>query len=431
MKPAAVFAVVSAVFAATLGVVLLAQEQQGFMQSFNSPAIEYYQGAKTDAVTQLVKKLQDGTARLAFNPQNGYLLSVLKALDVPLDSQVAVYSKTSFQSSLISRKDPRVIYFNDHVAVGWVRGGAMEVAAQDPRQGVMFYELAQTPDKPVFRRVTACLQCHVSWPTYGVPGMMVMSTGPDDAQGYATGGVTDDTTPFAQRWGGWYVTGRPGPMRHMGNVPVEMPIASRPKHPPVLASLKGQIDLEGYPTPYSDIVALMVLEHQTRMMNLLTYIGWQARVDAYQAKTSRTILSGPHLVEAPSDVRQIARTLADYMLFVDEAPLPGPVEGSSGFEQRFAAEGPFDGHGRSLRQFDLHHWLMKYPCSYMIYSAAFDDLPAMAKRAVYQRMWEILAGQTSDPRYHRRLTLADRQAVVQILRATKKDLPEYYQNVIR
>jgi hypothetical protein len=116
------------------------------------------------------------------------------------------------------------------------------------------------------------------------------------------------------------------------------------------------------------------------------------------------------------------------MLFVDETPLAGKIEGTSGFTQKFSAEGPADARGRSLRQLDLERRLMRYPCSYMIYSQAFEALPAMAKDAVYRRMWEVLSGGDKQKPYDR-LSLADRRAIVEILRDTKKDLPAYFQLV--
>jgi hypothetical protein len=92
--------------------------------------------------------------------------------------------------------------------------------------------------------------------------------------------------------------------------------------------------------------------------------------------------------------------------------------------------GPRDHQGRSLRDLDLTHRLLRYPCSYMIYSAAFDALPADAKDAIYKRMWQVLSGDDQGQKYSR-LTLADRRAVVEILRDTKKDLPSYFQPVAR
>ena len=182
-----------------------------------------------------------------------------------------------------------------------------------------------------------------------------------------------------------------------------------------LPSLEGLFDLKGYPTPYSDVVALLVMAHQTNMTNLITRIGWEARVAA--ASPTR---------DASARMTEAARDLVDYMLFVDEAPLTGPMKGGSGFAETFSAKGPRDGQGRSLRDFDLRRRLFKYPCSYMIYTPAFDGLPTVAKNAVYTRLWDVLSGRDTEPRY-RSLSPQDRQAIVSILRETKRDLPTYFQ----
>jgi hypothetical protein len=399
-----------------------AQRRDVFVGSRDDPAIAYTRGPVSDAVFQLDRKIQDGAVKLQFDGANGYLKSLLAALEIPIESQTLVFSETSAEAKLINPANPRSIYFNDTVSVGSVRGsGALEVAALDPTQGVIFYTLAQKPAaKPRLAREDGCLMCHLSWDTLGVPGTFVLSTFPmsDDKNSYANGFTADHRSPIAERWGGWYVTGKPGPLRHMGNVPVIVKgkVDGQP-HPisPVLASLDGKFDLKAYLSPYSDIVALMVLEHQTRMTNLLTRVGWEARLAAGKQ-------------DGAARVREAAADLVDYLLFVDEAPFSSSIRGSSGFAEKFAAMGPSDSKGRSLRQLDLDRRLMKYPCSYMIYTRAFDALPADARSAVYQRLWQILSGRETGKRYAV-LSRADRQAVVEILKETKKDLPSYFQAV--
>jgi hypothetical protein len=315
------------------------------------------------------------------------------------------------------------VYFTDTVAVGYVRGARIiEVAAQDANQGVVFYELSQQEQAaPAFKRNNDCLACHLSWETLGVPGLMVQSVYPlRDENSYVNGFTTQHGSPLEQRWGGWWVTGDHGGAKHIGNVSVmyndKGSTLANPTRP--LPSLEGLFDLKGYLTPYSDVVPLLVLAHQTNMTNLITRTGWEARLAA--ASGSK---------DAVSRVTEAARDLVDYMLFVDEAPLAGPVKGGSGFAESFGAKGVRDGQGRSLRDFDLRQRLFKYPCSYMIYTPAFDALPAAAKGAVYSRLWEVLSGRDKQPRY-RGLTLQDRQAIVSILRETKRDLPDYFQPVV-
>ncbi|HEX5069807.1 MAG TPA: hypothetical protein VFV78_06275 [Vicinamibacterales bacterium] len=404
-----------------MGAAALAQRRDAFVASRNHAAIGYATAETTDPVTALNRRLQTGGARLTFDPANGYLKSLLDALGVPVESQALVFSQTSFQAPKINYRNPRAIYFNDTVAVGWVRGGdIIEVAAQDPAQGVVFYALDQKQSKsPSLKRNDDCLACHLSWETLGVPGLMVESVHPlPDEISYVNGYNTIHASPLNERWGGWWVTGNHGGARHLGNIPVmpadkgKLKLASPTR---VLATVEGQFDLAGYPTAYSDVVAQLVLAHQVRMTNMITRVGWEARLAA----------SAPS-ADASARVREAATDLVDYLLFVDEAPFVGPMQGSSGFAEWFAKQGPRDAQGRSFREFDLRRRLFKYPCSYMIYTPAFDAMPAAAKEAVYARMWEVLSGREKRQPYASRLTAPDRQAIVEILRATKKDLPSYF-----
>jgi len=383
---------------------VLAQSSGVFVAPRDHPSIRYSTASVDDPVARLNRAIENGTVRLTpGTEESGYLRSVLEALHVPVESQVAVFSKTSLEGALINVSNPRTIFFGDAVAVGWVRGSSMlELAAEDPQQGVIFYTLDQQPvGRPQFKRDDECLACHLSWETLGVPGLFVLSTlsEPQDKNSYATGFVSDQRSPLGQRWGGWYVTGSVGTVKHKGKA---------------VASLATQFDAHGYLSSHSDIVALMMLEHQTRMINLITRTGWEARLPG----------------DTDARVREAARDLVDYLLFVDEVAFPGRVRGTSGFAEKFSAEGPRDGQGRSLRQLDLEKRLMRYPCSYMVYSEAFDSLPPAALDAVYRRMWEVLSGQERENRY-RRLSLADRRAIVEILRDTKKGLPDYFQTVTR
>jgi hypothetical protein len=382
------------------------------------PAIDYQRTPPQDAVTDLNERLRRGDVQLRFEPTTGYLRSVLEALQVSEDSQLLVFSKTSFQARRIGPANPRALYFNDTVSVGWVRGGeVLEFIAQDPRQGAMFYTLEQEPAAvPQLERNLSCIQCHTWEATANVPGMFLGSGYPaaDGSLLYAPVYSSDHRTPFDLRWGGWYVTGRHSLPRHMGNATAaagvqlyDMVSANTVN----VTSLEGRFDPSGYPSPHSDIVALMVLEHQARMLNLMTRVGWEARV-------------GP---DAGRPLRESVDELVDYLLFVDEQPLPGPVAGGSTFARTFARQGQRDSKGRSLRDLDLDTRLMRYPCSFLIYSAAFDAMPLDVKRAVYARMWAILSGEATEPRYAR-LTAADRQAVVGILRETKADLPAYFRD---
>ena len=406
-------------FASSLAVCVIAGQTGTFDVSPEHPAIQYSTRETTDAVAALNRRIQAGQLQLAFDGPRGYLKSVLDALDVPVASQTLVFSETSLQYEHINAANPRALYFNDRLAVGWVRGAdSLEFAAQDPQQGVVFYTLDQKPaGKPQFVRSQRCLECHQNSFTGNVPGTLVMSMLPlsDDLNEYARGWYVDHRTPIEDRWGGWYVTGVKVPRAHLGNVPVYHVERSytRLAVAPTLTSLSGRFDTTAYLSPYSDVIALLVLNHQVHMTNLLTRLGWEARIAAHQGTP----------VEAR--VRETARELVDYLLFIDEAPLSSAVSGASGFADQFSAAGPRDKKGRSLRQLDLERRLFQYPCSYMIYTPAFDALPIAAREAVYARMWDVLSGRDKDQSYDR-LSAADRQAIVEILRDTKTGLPDYF-----
>ena len=383
------------------------------------PAIAYRQAPRTDAAAELNRRLMAGTSALKFEGPSGYLRSLLELLDIAVDSQMAVYSKTSLQTPIISPSNPRTIFFNDTLAVGWMRGGMIEVAAQDPVLGVGFYMLQQTPlASPMLIPGTQCTSCHHSAAAEGVPGFLLRSV-PAAADGtpmpWLGNAIMDHRTPTEERWGGWYVTGTAGSQKHLGNLVLsdrraqELPPWSAAQ---TLATLGGRFDTSAYLSEHSDIVALLVFEHQARAMNLITRTGWLARLTA----ADRAPAQRARLTAAINE-------LVDYMLFVGEAPIDH-VRGTSGFAERFSAQGPRDSKGRSLRELDLQQRLMRYPCSYVVYSAAFDALPQSAREMVLRRMKSILSGQERAPRYAH--LVPARQAVLEILRETKKNLPSWF-----
>lgn len=387
---------------AVIAAVTNAQRSDVFAESRDHPAVAYSTTPASNAVTQLMDELRAGRTSLSFDANTGYLTSLLKALSIPVESQVLVYSQTSFQAKQISRANPRAIYFNDRVSVGYVRGtDLLEMTAQDPRLGAVFYSLRQSDaGPPEIVRDDGCLSCHLSWDTRGVPGTFLMTVFPRRSEDdYANGFVVDHRAPILERWGGWYVTGARVP-EAMGNLELILPKMpeSGPRRVPSPRSLAGAFEPRGYLTMFSDVVALMVLEHQSHAVNLITRAGWEHRVGS------------PHV---PAAVEE----LADYLLFVDEAPFPHPIEGSSGFGARFAALGPKDAKGRSLRELDLRTRLMRYPLSYMIYSPGIAGLPDPVRRALRTRIDDVLNGRVQQRKYAH-LTPGLRSAIQEILRET-------------
>jgi hypothetical protein len=409
-----------------------AQRAGAFMRSPDDPAIQYSSAPLHNDVADLNRRLRDGAARLASEGRSGYLQSTLDALRIPIDSQLLVFSRTSLQGKKISEQNPRAIFFNDRVALGWVRDGdVIEVAAHDESAGVVFYTLDQragaADDPPQFKRAFVCLGCHVTVDTLGVPGLLMFSTTrPEPSQFSGVPHHIDQSDPLNHRFGGWFVTGSAGGAGHMGNDVAALDgRASRE-----LASVEGLFDSDGYRALSSDVVAHLVFTHQAGMTNLLTRAGWEARAVDPSLHAPFTSTADQQAAVA-AVMKGVAREVVDHLLFVDEAALTVRIRGGSGFAERFAAGGPRDRRGRSLYELDLNRRLMKYPCSYLIYSPAFDALPPLAKDAIYTRLWEVLSGQEREARYRSALARADRQAIVEILQDTRKDLPRYFQNVVR
>ena len=426
----------------TLGAALLAAlvwasgsaAQRGgiFQGSIEDPAIAYSKGAVDNAVADLNARLADGSVRLRFDGRAGYLASALDALNLPADSQLLLFLQTSLQAKRIGPANPRALFFNDRVALGWVRDGdVIEVAAHDATQGTVFYTLEQKPpaatagEPPQFRRAFVCLGCHITGDTFGVPGLLMFSATESGPGSLIRAVAMDHSTPLAARWGGWLVTGSAGGAAHLGNaIPALDPGRRRD-----LRSVDGLFEPDGYRSATSDIGALLVFSHQTQMMNLLTRVGWEAR--AADPRLHPPFTSSPDTDQRLAQMMSgIATEVVDYVLFVDEAPLPGRVEAAAGFVERFSAIGPRDAKGRSLHELDLTRRLLKYPCSYLIYSPAFDGLPPTAKEPIYRRLWEVLSGTERAERYRRALSREDRQAIVEILRDTKTDLPEYFKGAV-
>ncbi|MGE0130382.1 MAG: hypothetical protein AB7U82_20085 [Blastocatellales bacterium] len=400
------------------------------------PAIDYRQGVSADAVARLQRRLDDGSIKLEYSEPRGYLDSVLKHLGVSASSQGLVFSKTSFQLHRIMPSNPRAIFFNDETYIGYVRGGdVIELAAVDPKLGGVFYMLEQDKaTRPRFRRNDECLQCHVSNGTRNVPGFVVRSVHPD-ARGYPIaplgGFITTHASPLKERWGGWYVSGTHGAERHLGNMRFDE--KGGDYNPAQLASqnvtsLEPRFDTTNYVTPHSDIVALMTLEHQTQMHNLLTRLGYETRMALRDQEAINEALGRPDDELSDGSKRRIARAVDDalkHLLFIGETKYASPIKGVSDFAREFSSVGPKDKQGRSLRDFDLTRKLFRYPCSYLIYSEAFDALPKPALDQLYRQLWLVLTGQNQDKEFAA-ITADERKAVLEILRETKKNLPGYF-----
>jgi len=395
---------------------------------YEAAPIHYGRRPADDRIATVARRLEKGTLQLESAARHGLLPALLRALEIPVASQCLVFSKTSFQSHRIDPAHPRAVYFNDDTYVGWLPDSRLiEFAAADADQGAVFYTLDDRPGAAprIVRDVDQCLICHASQRTQGVPGFLVRSVLTNPAGRFVSGAptrVTDDASPFAERWGGWYVTGSHGSMRHLGNstypgqffdAPLDVRAgANRATLPEVVAA-------DRYPIASSDIVALLVLEHQTQMHNLITRAGFEARA-ATHLDAAVGVPAGRSSEGTRHRIAQSAERLLRALLMADAIGFDSPVRGTSGFAAGFSARGPHDALGRSLHELDLDRRLFAHSCSPLIHGAAFAGLPEAVKRQVGGGLHRLLcAGENVAGFEH--LGRDDRETIASILAATEPD----------
>ena len=392
------------------------------------PAVGYGSKPITNRVALLAERLERGEVALEFAGARGYLDDLLRALEIDAVSQTLVFSQTSVQVAGISPATPRAIYFNDDTYVAWVQGArTIEIASMDAELGPVFHTLAQAPsDSPAFgREIGRCLRCHDSYSLSGggVP-RFILGSGYIGTRGELVSHegwiITSPKTALKNRWGGWYVTGQHGDQVHLGNIIVKDPAdlqdldALRVGN---LVELDRLIDVAPYLAPTSDIVALLVLQHQVQVQNAIARAKFDVTTAIDNARTDSAASAN-----LSNLIAEVAEPLVRDMLMVGDFGLTAPIAGTSGFRASFERQGARDGAGRSLRELNLVTRLFEYPLSYLIYSEAFDALPEPAKDYVNRRLVEVLSGQDRSADFDH-LSRTDRLALVEILAATKPGFP--------
>jgi len=402
------------------------------------PTMHYATAPRGDAIAKLEARLARGELKLEAGP-HGYLDSLLAVLGIDASSQTLVFSQTSLQSTRINPRTPRAIYFNDDVYVAWVQNGPLEIGSLDPNLGPLFYLLekpaAGAAPAPKFEReLTRCLSCHDSYSLSGggVPRFIVGSgyTGVAGNLVSHEGWIlVADDTPLKNRWGGWYVTGQSGEQVHLGNVLIrdlkdfdrldELRVGN-------LDTLDGLFDTKPYLTNKSDIVALMILEHQVNAQNAIARVNFDVRTaidkerGAAKARDGYELQADELSAATRKTIEDAVEPLVQTLLFADETRLTAPVVGDPHFVAQFMSRAITDSRGRSLRDLDRRSRMFRYPLSYLVYSAAFDALPRAAREAVYRRVAEILRGARNDA-VVARLRPDERASILEILAATKPE----------
>ncbi len=387
---------------------------------FHEEPIKYEEQKSHGPISRLQERIDRGELKLKWDTRFGYLPSLLKELGINPDSQMLLFSKTSLQRNFISPQTPRAVYYNDDAYIGWIPGApVMEVSEVDPILGGVFYDLPQVEEaKPRFNRNTQCMSCHASAKTMGVPGHVVRSVGTD------LGGEPDLQTAFsevnhrvslADRWAGWFVTGQHGDQLHRGNLVGREALELQQVTPNYMGNrtnLIGITDVSGYYRQSSDIVALMVHDHQTHMHNFITRLNYETRIMLSRYGHIRYL-------------KNQSEAFLRYLLFTEETDLEDEIQGNTRYAEAFQKLGPFDSKGRSLRQLDLRHRMFKYPCSFLIYSASFDAIPKEMLDHIYQRLFDILTGKDESEAFEM-VSERNKHAIFEILLETKKGLPDYW-----
>ena len=389
---------------------------QVFSYETSYPSVDYATRPLSDRVTRLMADIDAGEVTLEFADNGrGYLDSLLAALDIDPASQFLVFSKTALKTRFVTAANPRALYFNDDTYVGITHNSrTLEITAMDPNVGQVFFDLSQDPDAPVTltREQNRCLRCHDSYSMTGggVPRFLlssVLANAEGEIVTHEISVITDTSTPLNRRWGGMYVTGTHGSQETLGNFVVDdiakltnMNLAANGNK----TDLSAYLDTGSYISSGSDIVALLVVEHQVEVQNAITRLNFDSRAQ----------LASTGGIPIP-DLDAMVQPLLESLFMVHEAALTDAIRGSSGYSDHFQALGPTDGSGRSLRQLDLRERTFRYPFSYLIYSAAIDALPEPVLAHLYQRIRQVLAGEDAGIL----LAAENRDAISAILRDTK------------
>ncbi len=391
------------------------------VDAWDLPPVSYSDTPARDRMAALAEKWQHDPSSLRGTTPLERVREILAALEIPESSQVLVFSKTSKQNGLINPSNPRALYFSSDCYFGYVPGGMMEVIIQDAALGPVFYVIdpgnATTPPK-VERDTNDCLSCHGTARTENAPGLLVRSVYPnEDGRPLLSmgSGLITHQTPVEERWGGYYVTGSIS-LPHLGNRTYTDGREAEPERTD-WPDLTAKINVSKYPRSTSDVVALMVLEHQCQAHNLLTAATMNYRRAYYLGKAIDP-QGDPDQGSAGRVADQAADKIVQWFLFAGEAEQGADgVEGDGGFQREFEASVPHAGDGASLAEFQLNGRIFKHRCSYMIYSEAFRSLPDRVKSRVITGLRAVLEATTVTDAYPD-MKVPERRKTAKILHET-------------
>jgi hypothetical protein len=388
-------------------------------RDFDQPPHDYWKRTPHDRFSRWMTNVQAGKVELDYSGEKAFVASVLKSLDIPASSQMLLFSTTSLQLSLITPRNPRALFFNEDVYLGWVLGGKIEIVSVDPELGGVFYifDIPRSGQPPRPERATRCMNCHAREDTGYVPGLVVKSVIPGVRGGSLESFRQEQSghgIPLNQRFGGWYLTGTGNFTNHLANFFGSLSpqgIQRQYVQPGVTFSF------DRYQVPHSDLLPQLVHEHQVGFVNRAVEAGYRTRSALADAQGKLTATDATMLDKQ-------ARTLTRYLLFADEAPLPpGGVPGDADFRRDYTSVRRLGPGGASLKDFDLRTRLFKHRCSPMIYSLAFQGIPSEVKQRVFARLAQALDTAKPDAEYAY-LPAPEKQAIRGILKATLPELPK-------
>ncbi len=363
---------------------------QSVLINFRSPIHSYLDQTPRDPFSKFVKKIEKGDIKLNFNSEKEYLLSLFEELNISPFSQLLVYSTTSLQLSRISPSNPRAIYFNDDIYLGYVPGGQVELIGIDPELGAIPY-IFNLPIKddlkhPSIYRSKRCMKCHASEETKGVPGLLLSSVIPGPGGGTIDAfrrGIFGHSVPYEERFGGWHISGDHPFSNSWANYTGIMQggIIKKIPNPP------GRFfSWNKYLTKQSDAIPHLILEHQVGFTNLCISITYRFREIKNQGRQENG--SG----ELNKFFKNETDALLSYILFQHEAELPkNRLSLDSQFVEDFENNRKSTDQSKLLRKLNLKDRLFELRCSYMLFSNSFRGLPLEIKKHLFEKLRFILS----------------------------------------
>ena len=355
------------------------------LPKFHESPHDYWNAKRKDPFTKIIPLLHNGQIKLDHSSELNFLKSLLKELNIPESSQLQLFSTTSLQLGLINPSNPRSLYFNESIYIGYIPGGKIEVISIDPEHGAVFY-IFKVPSKKQPLTITPtkrCMNCHADRELSGIPGLIIKSVLPGVNGGsldsYRTGQPGHDV-PYKDRFGGWYITDLLDPADHSNVLGFYKNGTIEKKN--VLALQKKSTHL--FPNSNSEVLTHLIFDHQAGFVNRAIKSNYLLRLTQLP----------DNLDEHQLNFKKSISDLVKYSLFDKEPNLSLKINQNSHFKTDFLITPHKLKTGESLRELDLKTRLFKYRCSFMLFSDFFKNNPPEIKKVVYKEIKQNLLSET-------------------------------------